>query len=287
MQTDPAHPVRIKVEQALADLANDLQTKPETAGQGRGDGSGNCSTTSRSGCGSTPCGRRAREAIIRAARNPDAAMAGKLGDVLKSMGQSLEKDERIRTAINQFARRAVAGMAASYGGSIVKLVSETVRGWDAQTITDRLESGGRPRPAIYPHQRHLGRRSRRPAAPRARHALNRGFEMKKLVIALALATAAPAFAQAPAPVATPVAEAVTVIHAGTLLAEPGKPARRNATIIVRGRTIAEVRDGFVDMPGARVVDLRTATVLPGLIDSHVHLVRARRPAAGAAPGVGA
>ena len=31
-------------------------------------------------------------------------------------------------------------MAASYGSSIVKLVSETVRGWDAQTITNRLES---------------------------------------------------------------------------------------------------------------------------------------------------
>ncbi|HEX2726343.1 MAG TPA: DUF445 family protein, partial [Beijerinckiaceae bacterium] len=34
----------------------------------------------------------------------------------------------------------IAGMAASYGGSIVKLVSETVRRWDAQTVTDRLES---------------------------------------------------------------------------------------------------------------------------------------------------
>ncbi|MES2903757.1 MAG: amidohydrolase family protein [Pseudomonadota bacterium] len=94
--------------------------------------------------------------------------------------------------------------------------------------------------------------------------------MKSLVIALALATAAPAFAQAPAAVA-PVAETVTVIHAGTLLAEPGKPARRNASVVIRGRTIAEVRDGFVDVPGARVVDLRNSTVLPGLIDSHVHL----------------
>ena len=37
-------------------------------------------------------------------------------------------------------RRSVSGMAASYGGSIVKLVSETVRRWDAQTITDRLET---------------------------------------------------------------------------------------------------------------------------------------------------
>src|SRR3954449_11684059 len=30
MSTDPAHPVRVKIEEALAQLANDLQTKPET-----------------------------------------------------------------------------------------------------------------------------------------------------------------------------------------------------------------------------------------------------------------
>src|SRR5204863_7363319 len=82
--------------------------------------------------------QKGREAIIKAARNPDAVLAGKLGEVLKSMGGTLEKDKRIRAAINQFARRAVVGMAASYGGSIVKLVSETIRGWDAQTVTNRL-----------------------------------------------------------------------------------------------------------------------------------------------------
>jgi uncharacterized membrane-anchored protein YjiN (DUF445 family) len=53
---------------------------------------------------------------------------------------TLESDPRIRAAVNQFARRAVAGMAASYGGGIVSLVSDTIRGWDARTITDRLEA---------------------------------------------------------------------------------------------------------------------------------------------------
>ena len=72
--------------------------------------------------------------------SPDYGSQPKLGEVLKSMGHSLEQDPKMKRAINQFARRAVAGMAASYGGSIVKLVSETVRGWDAQTITNRLES---------------------------------------------------------------------------------------------------------------------------------------------------
>ena len=93
--------------------------------------------------------------------------------------------------------------------------------------------------------------------------------MKTFAVALAFAIAAPAAAQVTG--AQPAAEPVTVIHAGTLVAEAGKPLRRNASVIVRGRTIAEVRDGFVDVPGARVVDLRNATVLPGLIDSHVHL----------------
>ncbi len=139
MHTDPAHPVRVRIEQALADLANDLQTNPET--RARVEEWKNQLLDNRSvGLWMDALWERAREAVIKAARNPDAALAGKLGEVLKSMGQSLEKDERIRAAINQFGRRAVAGLAASYGGSIVTLVSETVRGWDARTITDRLES---------------------------------------------------------------------------------------------------------------------------------------------------
>ena len=139
MHTDPAHPVRVKIEQALADLANDLQTKPDT--QARVEEWKNQLLDNKSvGLWIDTLWQKGREALIAAARNPDAALAGKLGEVLKSMGHSLEQDERIRSAINQFARRAIAGMAASYGGSIVKLVSETVRRWDAQTVTDRLES---------------------------------------------------------------------------------------------------------------------------------------------------
>jgi len=90
--------------------------------------------------------------------------------------------------------------------------------------------------------------------------------LSRLLAATALTLATPTLAQT-----APPAEPFTVIHAGTLLAEPGKAPRRNASVIVQGRKISEVRDGFVDLPGARVIDLRTSTVLPGLIDSHVHL----------------
>ena len=139
MSTDPAHPVRIKVEEALAQLANDLQTKPETRAKVEEMKEQLLSNRSIALWIDT-LWQKGREAIIRAARNPDAAMAGRLGEVLKSMGQSLEQDARIRSAINQFVRRAAAGMAQSYGSSIVKLVSETIRSWDARTVTARLEA---------------------------------------------------------------------------------------------------------------------------------------------------
>jgi uncharacterized membrane-anchored protein YjiN (DUF445 family) len=139
MSTDPAHPVRQKIEEALAQLANDLQTRAETRERVEAIKDQLLDNKSVSLWLDT-LWQKGREAIIKAARNPDAVLAGKLGEVMKSMGTTLEGDPRIRAAINQFARRATVGLAASYGSSIVKLVSETVRGWDARTVTARLEA---------------------------------------------------------------------------------------------------------------------------------------------------
>jgi len=139
MSTDPAHPVRIKVEEALAQLANDLQTRPETRDRVEAIKEQLLDNKSVS-LWLDALWQKGREAVIRAARNPDAVLAGKLGEIMKSMGATLENDPRIRVAINRFARRASVGLAASYGSSIVKLVSETIRGWDARTVTARLEA---------------------------------------------------------------------------------------------------------------------------------------------------
>ncbi|MBB3890874.1 imidazolonepropionase-like amidohydrolase [Phenylobacterium haematophilum] len=68
------------------------------------------------------------------------------------------------------------------------------------------------------------------------------------------------------------AQPATVIHAGALLDKPGQAPRGASTLIVRGGKIEAVRDGFVEPEaGAKVVDLRDQFVLPGLIDSHVHI----------------
>jgi imidazolonepropionase-like amidohydrolase len=49
------------------------------------------------------------------------------------------------------------------------------------------------------------------------------------------------------------------------------PLAGPVTVITENGTIKAVEQGHPDVPGAEVVDLGTATVLPGLIDTHVHL----------------
>nr|WP_294850629.1 amidohydrolase family protein [uncultured Sphingomonas sp.] len=66
--------------------------------------------------------------------------------------------------------------------------------------------------------------------------------------------------------------APTYIHAGRLMDVPGKPTRGPSTIIVDNGRVVAVRDGLIaPEAGATLIDLKDRTVLPGLIDSHVHL----------------
>jgi uncharacterized membrane-anchored protein YjiN (DUF445 family) len=139
MAVDPDHPLRAKAEEALATLAWDMQHDEETRSKVEGwknEIIANKAVSDWVG----GLWENSRNALLRAARDPDAVLAGKFGEMLKQLGESIQKDPRLNRALNSFARRAVIGVVATYGSGIVKLVSETVRGWDSNTITGRLEN---------------------------------------------------------------------------------------------------------------------------------------------------
>lgn len=93
-----------------------------------------------------------------------------------------------------------------------------------------------------------------------------------------LAAAALAIAMAPGPGAAQAPAGPTqLIHAGRLLDRPGSPARGPSTLVVHAGRIVAVHDGLrsaaeLSLPSdTALIDLSAKFVLPGLIDSHVHL----------------
>ena len=64
----------------------------------------------------------------------------------------------------------------------------------------------------------------------------------------------------------------TLVHCGTLIDGKSKEAQTQITIVIEGNKIIAVEKGYTQ-PGTsdKVVDLTKKTVMPGLIDMHVHL----------------
>ena len=136
---DPDHPLRAKANEGLALFAHDLQHSPEL--QAKVDRFKN-ELIDNPALGAWWMGvwERIRGGLLNIARDPDRAMAGPIGDALRQLGTTLQDNPALAAKVNRFVRRAVVGAVADYGDAIVRLVSDTVRGWDAQTITGRLEN---------------------------------------------------------------------------------------------------------------------------------------------------
>jgi imidazolonepropionase-like amidohydrolase len=63
---------------------------------------------------------------------------------------------------------------------------------------------------------------------------------------------------------------VVAVRAGRLFDANAGRMVANQTVLIRGDRIAEVGPSVQVPPGARVIDLGSATLLPGMIDGHVH-----------------
>ncbi|WP_448582628.1 DUF445 domain-containing protein [Thermaurantiacus sp.] len=130
---DPHHPVRQRADQALANFIFDLRHEPETRAKAE---------RWKQALLDNPAVSRwveglweqAREALGRFAEGEGAS------EVTGRIGTALQHDAALAGALNSLARRAVVGLVRDHGDSIVALVSDTVKAWDTETITAKLES---------------------------------------------------------------------------------------------------------------------------------------------------
>lgn len=135
----PDHPLRRKIEEGLETLAHDLVHDP--AMRARVD------RMKQEVLANPAFARwldalweRGRTRLLQIVRGAGGgALEGQFGASLAELGSALQRDVALQRVVNRFARRTLVGISTRYGEQIVRLVSETVKRWDARTVTDRIE----------------------------------------------------------------------------------------------------------------------------------------------------
>jgi uncharacterized membrane-anchored protein YjiN (DUF445 family) len=129
---DPRHPIRRRAEVAIENFVFDLRHLPETRAQ--------VERVKRDLLANPAVGRwveglwdQAKEALGRFVEGEGG------GGLAERMADAVRADPALAGAINALARRAVVGVVKDHGGAIAGFVSDTVKGWDAATITEKLE----------------------------------------------------------------------------------------------------------------------------------------------------
>lgn len=65
---------------------------------------------------------------------------------------------------------------------------------------------------------------------------------------------------------------ITYLHCGKLIDCTDSSVKENMTIVIEGNKISQVAKGYLEAPkSAATIDLKDKTVLPGLMDMHVHI----------------
>lgn len=76
----------------------------------------------------------------------------------------------------------------------------------------------------------------------------------------------------------PVQAQQTIIHAGTLIDGVSDEVKNEVSIVIEGTRIKSIESGYISgNEDDKIIDLKSKTVLPGLIDLHVHLESETNP----------
>ena len=137
---DPEHPLRNKIEEGLQELATALREDPEMQERVERMKIELLNNPAIADWWQSVW-ERIRARLIASIREGNDDKGGAyFSETLAELGGALRDDARLQHQVNRFARRTAVGVATRYGDQIVQLVSETVRRWDATTLTDRVES---------------------------------------------------------------------------------------------------------------------------------------------------
>jgi uncharacterized membrane-anchored protein YjiN (DUF445 family) len=135
---DPDHKLRRRVNELVAQFADDLKNDPALHERIEGWAHDMLNHPAVSEA-IDAAWSEIKIALREDCQSPDSRLRAWVVEGLRRFGQGLKEDATLRDALDERLRALVVDLAARHGADVSRLVSETIRGWDAKTIVQKLE----------------------------------------------------------------------------------------------------------------------------------------------------
>lgn len=138
VKTDPNHDVRVAMHRYAEQFADELQNDPETIARfeaikaelvGRDEVSGAASTAWKTG----------KAVIEQMLDDPNSTLRNTLSDSIIQVAKRVRDDIELQQKMNGWVARVAHHVAANYSQEIISVITETVRGWDAEETSRKIE----------------------------------------------------------------------------------------------------------------------------------------------------
>lgn len=138
VRADPRHEVRVAMHDFVADFAQELQHDDATIAKfeglkaellGRDEVTGAASTAWQAG----------KAVIEQMLDDPESTLRTSLSDAVVQLAERIRDDEPLQAKMNGWTIRAARHIADNYSPEIISVITETVRGWDAEDTSRKIE----------------------------------------------------------------------------------------------------------------------------------------------------
>ncbi len=135
---EPAHPLRVRLDEAIERLASQLATSPEYRDQ--------ISEHARKLLGHPALRdyvaglwRDIRSSLQEDAVSSDSVLRAWIREMMQAATQALLQNEELRGRLNEWMHDVAVEVVESHQRDVGLLIADTVRAWDTETVTRRIE----------------------------------------------------------------------------------------------------------------------------------------------------
>ena len=138
IKDDPDHRLRVALDDYLTELGKDLQHDPRTA-QRFEDLKERLLDHPQVADTGVRLGETLRGAILEALDDPTGHLRTRLATELAALGRRVVEDDGLRARLDAWSADTVVGLVSRYGPELTSVISSTIKRWDAQEASDKIE----------------------------------------------------------------------------------------------------------------------------------------------------